>query len=278
MGRYVSGHIPPLALAQWRWTIAFFILLPFGYKYLRKDWRLILRSWKSLTVLSISGITLYNSMAYIGLTQTKALNALLLNSTMPLWIAGWTFVLFREKLMRAQMWGILISLIGVMTILLKGDLQKLSEMSFNVGDIWIIGALIVYALYSALIRNRPAIHWMSFLTITIGVGAILHLPFYLWEKSNGAVMVLDMETLLAIAYVSTLPSILAYIFYIRGIELIGANRAGVLYHLMPMFGSVLAIGLLGETPAIYHAIGYSLIICGIIASQRTRHKTSNSTG
>jgi drug/metabolite transporter (DMT)-like permease len=268
LGRYVAGHVPPISLAFLRWTGAFLLILPFAWQYLKRDWPVIRANLPMLMLLSVTGIGAYNTIAYIGLQYTQALNALLIQSAGPLFIAFWSLVLFRTRLTWAQAFGIAISLAGVLTIIARGDVETLSGIDFNKGDLIFTGALMIFCIYSALMPYRPNLHPLAFLGFTTGVGALVNVPFVIWEVSSGFAMSFDTETLLTLAYVIVFPSTLAYLCYNRGVELIGANRSAPFYHLIPVFGSVLAIGFLGEEPKLFHLVGYGLVLAGVFVAAR----------
>jgi len=268
LGRFVAGHVPPIALATLRWGGAFLVILPFAWPHLKREWPVIRANLPMLILLAVTGIGAYNTIAYIGLQYTSALNALLIQSAGPLFVAFWSLVLFRTRLTIAQALGIVISLGGVLTIIARGDLEALSSVDFNKGDLIFGGALMIFCIYSALMPHRPSLHPLAFLAFTTGVGALVNVPFVIWEAAGGYTLSLDTETLLTLAYVIVFPSVLAYLCYNRGIELIGANRSAPFYHLIPVFGSVLAIGFLGEEPKLFHLIGYALVLLGVFIAAR----------
>jgi drug/metabolite transporter (DMT)-like permease len=268
LGRFVAGHVPPIALATLRWGGAFLLILPFALPHMKREWRAIRANLPTLLLLAVTGIGAYNTIAYIGLQYTSALNALLIQSAGPLFVAFWSLVLFRTRLTIAQALGILISLGGVLTIIARGDVEALSAVDFNKGDLIFAGALMIFCIYSALMPYRPNLHPLAFLGFTTGVGALVNVPFLIWESASGYTLTLDTETLLTLAYVVVFPSVLAYLCYNRGIELIGANRSAPFYHLIPVFGSVLAIGFLGEEPQLFHLIGYALVLLGVFIAAR----------
>jgi drug/metabolite transporter (DMT)-like permease len=275
LGRGVAGVVPPIALAYIRWAGAFLIGLGFAWPYLRRDWPVLLRQWPLMLFLSATGIASYNTMSYIGLTETTALNVLLLQSAMPLVILVWAFVLFRERPGLPQAAGVMVSLAGVATIAGQGSLSVLRHLSINHGDLWILGAMAINGVYAVTFRHRPKVHPMSFLVAIMGLGSCMILPFFLWERSTGAVITPDWQSLSALAYIAVFPSFIAYLCFNRGIELIGAARAGQSMHLMPVFGAVLAVLFLGERFHLYHAIGIALIAAGIVlASIRPATRTA----
>lgn len=264
LGRGVAGLVPPIALAYWRWTGAFFVAVGFAWPYLRRDAPILLRHWRMMLLLSATGIATYNSMSYIGLASTTALNVLLLQSAGPLIIIVWAFALFGERPTLWQTAGVAVSLLGVATIAGHGSIEALVELSLNRGDVWILAAMVIYGIYAAMFRRRPAAHPLSFLVATMGIGSMMILPFYLWETAQGGRIHGGPPVWLAMAYIAVFPSFIAYLFFNRGIELIGAARAGQSWHLMPLFGSILAVGFLGESFHLYHAIGIGLIGAGIL--------------
>jgi drug/metabolite transporter (DMT)-like permease len=269
VGRFVAGHIPPITLSVIRWAGAVLILLPFAARYLARDWPVIRGHAGLLALLALTGFSAYNTMAYYGLQYTTAIHGLLLQSVTPLFVALWSFVLFRDRLTLRQAFGICVSLAGVVVIISRSSLDVLLTFAFNRGDIWIVVALLVYAFYAALLRLRPAMHPLSFLIVGMGGGALALLPAMALEIAAGRRAIFDGESAAVVAYVCIFPSLLAYMFLNRGIELIGANRAAPFIHLVPVFGSALAIVLLGERFEVYHAVGYGLVVAGITTATRT---------
>jgi drug/metabolite transporter (DMT)-like permease len=271
LGRGVAGMVPPIALAYWRWTGAFLIAIGFARPYLQRDLPNLLRHWRMMLLLSATGIATYNTMSYIGLSSTTALNVLLLQSAGPLVIIVWAFALFSERPSAWQSAGVALSLVGVAVIAAHGSLEALLHLTLNRGDVWILVALLIYGIYAALFRVRPSAHPLSFLVATMGIGSMMILPFYLWEIAQGGRIDGGAPALLAMAYIAVFPSFIAYLFFNRGIELIGATRAGQSWHLMPVFGAILALLFLGETLYLYHAVGIALIAAGIVlAAVKTR--------
>ncbi len=264
LGRAVRGAVPPVGLAFWRWAIAAVLLIGFSWRHVMRDWPIIMRHRGVLLLLSLLGVASFNTLVYIGLQWTLAVNGLLLQSMMPVMIVALSYLLFRETVTPVQILGIVISLIGVVVIAGQGDLTVLRTLSLNLGDGLILIAVAAYAAYSVLLRKRPPLHPLSFLAVTFTTGALLLLPAYLWEHVSGREVNVNSQTLFAIGYVVIFPSILAYFCYNRGIELIGANRAGLFIHLMAVFGSLLAVLFLDEAVRLYHAIGIGLIVAGIV--------------
>ena len=270
LGRGVAGLVPPITLAWCRWTGAFCLALGFAWPLLRRDLPALRRHWRLMLVLSATGIATYNTMSYIGLNGTTALNVLLLQSASPLVIIVWAFALFGDRPSPRQTLGVLVSLLGVAAIAARGSLDVLLHLQINVGDIWILVAIVINGPYYSLLRRRPAVHPVSFLVAAMGIGSCMMFPFMLGEWFVGARITGGMPAYLAIAYIAVFPSLIAYLFFNRGVELLGASLAGQSMHLMPLFGSILAVLFLGEQFRAYHAVGIALIGTGILlASLRT---------
>jgi drug/metabolite transporter (DMT)-like permease len=176
--------------------------------------------------------------------------------------------LFGDRLTLRQAGGISVSLTGVLVIISHGSLAVLIGIDFNRGDVWLLIALLIYAYYTAALRKRPQMHPLSFLAVGMGWGAVLLIPALVVEIAGGRTMVFDTESVLSFLFICIFPSLLGYLFLNRGVELIGANRAAPFMHLVPVFGSVLAIVLLGEHFELYHAIGYALVFTGITVATR----------
>ena len=268
LARYVAGHVPPMTLSCVRWIGAFLMLMPFAWPHLKQDWPALRARMPLMVGLSATGFAFNNAISYWALQYTEALNALLIQSSGPLFVALWSLLLFGMRLTLAQFAGITISLAGVLTILLRGDLAALVNIQFNRGDVMFAGAVLSFGLYSALITRRPRIHQLSLIAFTIGCGALLLLPFSIWEFSNGVRLQPDALTLATVIYVMIFPSTLAYLFFNRGIALIGPNRASPFLHLVPVFGSAMAILLLGEQPRLFHLTGYLLVLAGVVIASR----------
>ncbi|MBB5047104.1 drug/metabolite transporter (DMT)-like permease [Rhodopseudomonas rhenobacensis] len=268
VGRAAAGHFPPVTLSFLRWAVAFLIVLPFAWPHLKRDWHEIRRSLGLMIAISVIGISAFNTLQYTALEYTTALNILLLQSTGPLFVAIWSLIVLGVRLTLAQALGVLVSMLGVVVILLHGDLRQLADIDLNRGDLFFIIAMALFGLYSALSQRRPTIHGMSFLAFTFGCGALFLVPLLVWELALRPAPQLTLGNLASLGYVAVFPSILAYLCYNRGIELIGANRAAPFFHLIPVFGSAMAIGFLGERPQLYHGFGYALVLAGVYVAAR----------
>jgi drug/metabolite transporter (DMT)-like permease len=268
LARHVGDHVPPITLTTIRWFGVFLILLPFAWPHLRRDWPALRAHLPLMLFLSAIGFAFNNAISYWAMQYTEALNALLIQSSGPLFVALWSLILFGVRLTGAQLAGIAISLIGVLTIILRGDFAALASIAFNKGDVMFAASLVSFALYSALIPRRPVTHQLSLISFTTLCGALMLLPFSVWEYSTGAVLKFDFLTLATLGYMLIFPSTLAYLFFNRGLALIGPNRAAPFFHLVPVFGSAMAILLLGEQPRLFHLVGYALVLAGVVIAAR----------
>jgi drug/metabolite transporter (DMT)-like permease len=268
LARGVVDIIPPVSLAFWRWTTASLLLFPFAYQHVKRDWPLFTRHWKMLLFLSLFGITGFNTLLYIAVHTTTAINAALIQTTMPAAIIVITWIVFKEKVTRLQTTGIGLCLLGACLVVLRGRFSTFFELSFVQGDLLMLVAILLYALYSVFLRRRPPMHPLSFLVYTFAMGAMGLLPFYVWELSCHGAFRLSAGTAFSISYLAVFPSIVAFFCWNRGVELIGANRAGLFINLIPVFASLMAIIWLGESLKAFHIIGMLLIFTGMILFNR----------
>ena len=273
LSKAVVVEVHPVTLAFGRWGLAFIILLPFAYRPLLRDGPSLWRAGKVLLPISLLGITCFNTFIYVGLQTTTAINSLLLQSFFPVVVPVLAFGFFREKLGIVAIVGILVSLLGTLWLVAQGDLERLRSASFNPGDGWVFAAVVLYAGYALLLRFRPAVHPLSFLAVTFGLGLLMLLPFLVVEWLTYAPPVLTLELVLALGYLAVFPSLVAYLFFNEAVRQIGATTAGLFSHLVPTFGSLMAIFFLGEQFHGYHVVGIGLILTGIglvIGTQTTR--------
>jgi drug/metabolite transporter (DMT)-like permease len=263
LGRAIAGHVPPYGVSTVRWLLGALVLYPFAHPRLKRDWPVIRTHWRMILFLGLTGGALFSALQYVGLQHTTALNVSVLNSLAPVLIAAAGAILFGDRLARRQIGGIATSLLGVLVIVARGDPHLLASLSFNWGDVIIVFNMGVIAVYSACLRRRPPIHWLSFLFLLAVISVVGTAPLLVWEHLSGFRFQPTWLTLGAVLYVGIFPSVLAFAFYNRGIELIGATRAGAFAHLIPLYSAVLAAIFLGEDPMPYHAVGFALILTGV---------------
>ncbi len=264
LGRGIRADVPPMALAFWRWLIAFLLVLPLALPHLKAQWPLLRQGWRPVILLGLLGVGGYNTFAYLALQHTSATNAVLLNSFIPVGTIAISWAFLGKPLSRPQAIGVLTSLLGALTIVARGDLQVLAHLNLNIGDAWMLMAVLVWAIYTVGLAWRPAgVHPMLMLgaMTLVGLGALF--PAYLWEMAGGRQINLHLGSLASLAYVGIFPSFIGYIFYNRGVAEVGANKASLFIHLMPVFGTLLSAVFLGEIPLWYHYLGIGLIFTGI---------------
>ena len=265
VGRGIHNEIPPITLAFWRWTVALLIILPFSLGHIVHQFDIIRRNLKILTVLAILSVTNFSIFIYMALKLSTATNTVLINSMIPIFIVMVSWLGFKERITLRQSIGIAISLAGLMFIIANGNLSTLISVRFSKGDLWTICAGISWALYSVLLRKCPIeLNSLGFLATLIIIGTLFISPFYIWEMSTGKTMNISQASIGSIVYVALFASILAYIFWNKAIQIIGANKTGIFIHLMPVFSIILAIIFLDEKLRGYHIKGTILIFSGIL--------------
>lgn len=268
VGRAARDVVPPLALSFWRWFIAMLIILPFAYPHLRRDWARLRESWKVVLLMGVLGIGAFNSFLYTGLTSTTAVNALLIQSSQPAMILALGALIMGDRIGRWQIVSLFLSLLGVATILTHGHLEVLLGLRLHAGDAVIGLAVVAWGFYSILLRKRPIIHPLSFLAATIIIGVLAISPFAAAEWASGHRPTWGWEAFGAIAYVGVIPSLISYLLFNRGVELLGSGQAGLYMNIMPVIGAGLAILFLGEAFHLYHLAGLLLVLVGIGAARR----------
>ena len=274
-GNFIVGkaaslfEIPPFTLNFYRWLFAWLILAPFTFKEIFKKKNYILRNINLILILGITSITLFNSIIYYALNFTQVISGVLMISTIPVMIIFFCWIFKIERTNFYQILGVIFSLLGVVVIVTKADLGKLLNLNFNKGDLWMVVAMFSWAMYSALLRKKKfELSQISFLQTIISAGLILLLPAYLIEMALGYRLNIHLPFILTLSYVVLFPGLASFFFWIKGISIIGSNRAGIFLHLMPIFSTVMAILIFKEKFMIFHLIGALLIVTGIILSSK----------
>ena len=279
-GNFIVGkaaslyQIPPFSLNFYRWFFAGLILLPFTFKELINKKNYIFQNIGFFIILGISSITIFNSIVYYSLYYTQVISGVLMISTIPVWIIFIASILNIEKTNIFQIIGVGLSLIGVICIITKADLNLIKNLDFNKGDLSMIVAMFAWAVYSALLKKKKyEISQLALLQVVIILGLIFLIPIYFIEMNLGHMIVLGLPFYLTLSYVVIFPGLLAFFFWIKGISIIGANRAGVFLHLMPIFGAIMAMIIFDEKFMYYHLLGAIFILTGITLSN---NKTINA--
>ena len=276
-GNFIVGkvatlfEIPPISLNFYRWFFAWIVLAPFTMRQVILCKSIIKKNIFSILIMSFTSISIFNSAVYYGLNYTQVLNGVLMISTIPILIIVISSIFKTEKINIFQIFGVLVSLSGVIIIITKMELQKLLHFQLNKGDLWILVAMLSWSIYSIIIKEKK-INLKPFVLLQtlITFGVIMLIPFYCLEISSGKFIPLNVPVFLTIAYVVLFAGIGAYIFWNKAVMTIGPNRSGVFLHLMPVFSSIMAIGLLGESFAKFHSVGALFIVIGIFLSSRKK--------
>ena len=272
VGKAASTYdIPPFSLNFYRWFFAGLILFPFTIKELIAKKKYILENIGFFTILGITSITIFNSIVYYSLYYTQVISGILMISTIPVWIIFISSILNIEKTNIFQIIGVIFSLTGVIFIITKADLEIIKNLDFNKGDLSMVVAMFSWAVYSALLkRKKYEISQVTLLQVVIITGLIFLTPIYFIEMYMGNVIVLGIPFVLTLTYVVFFPGLASFFFWIKGISLIGANRAGVFLHLMPIFGAIMAMLIFNERFMFYHIFGAIFIIAGITLSNKKK--------
>ena len=274
-GNFIVGRaaslfeIPPFTLNFYRWTFAWIILAPFTLKEIFEKKKYILENLNLIFILGITSITIFNSIVYYSLNFTQVISGVLMISTIPVMIIFFCWLFKIEKTNFFQILGVIFSLTGVLVIITKANLAKLLSLNFNKGDLWMVVAMFSWAIYSALLKKKKfELSQLSLLQTIISAGLILLLPAYLIEMGLGYRVNVHLPFVLTLIYVVIFPGLVSFIFWIKGISLIGSNRSGIFLHLMPIFSTMLAIFIFKEKFMTFHLIGAIFIITGIILSSK----------
>tara|TARA_B100000214_G_scaffold67655_1_gene45077 strand:+ start:1827 stop:2717 length:891 start_codon:yes stop_codon:yes gene_type:complete len=272
VGKAASTYdIPPFSLNFYRWFFAGLILFPFTIKELIAKKEYILENIGFFTILGITSITIFNSIVYYSLYYTQVISGILMISTIPVWIIFISSILNIEKTNIFQIIGVIFSLTGVIFIITKADLEIIKNLDFNKGDLSMVVAMFSWAVYSALLkRKKYEISQVTLLQVVIITGLIFLTPIYFIEMYMGNIIVLGIPFVLTLTYVVFFPGLASFFFWIKGISIIGANRAGVFLHLMPIFGAIMAMLIFNERFMFYHIFGAIFIIAGITLSNKKK--------
>jgi len=275
VGKAVSNQHIPIGLSFWRWFLATLIFTPFVLKAIIKEKDIILKHLPKIIILSLLSISAFNSLAYISLQYTTALNATILNSFIPIFILIIVSLFFKEKISRYQVLGIFVSLLGVFIILSRLDINIIKNITFNKGDLWMLVAALDWAMYSILLKYlKPTeLKPMTFLGIMMILGTIFLIPLYLTNPFNESMITLNKDVIYALAYIAIFPSIISYLAWNYGLQKIGAALGGQYIHLMPIFGALMAVVFLDEKIELYHILGGVGIALGLWLSMQKHKET-----
>ena len=271
VARAISGHAPPVTLSMLRWVVLLVAVGLLAWPQIRGDLPKLKAKAGVMIFLGLMGGAAFGSLQFVALNYTTALNMGVVGSVAPAFIVAASYILFRDGLGPIQLFGVTVSLVGVLAIVSRLDLHQLLALNFNAGDLIILVNMVFWAIYCACLRLRPDVHWGSYLVALSAVSVLGNLPFAAWEYASGDRLVADAATAGAVLYAALFTSLLAFIAWNRGVDLIGAPRASAFLHTIPLFAAVFATTLLGEQLMLYHVVGFALILVGVtLAARETR--------
>ncbi len=278
VGRAIIDQISPLAISFWRWAIALALLTPLGLRPVLAVWPVVRRSWRILALQGIVGIGIYNTLVYFALVHTTAINTTVIYASAPMMIVGLARVVLGDPMRPAQTAGLTLSFVGVAVLIARGDPAMLLALDFNRGDLIVVLACFCWAVFSLLLRRRPAeLPPVGLLYVQVAVGTLLLLPFYLHELfvlGHGFELTANLG--MALLYVGSLPSLASFFFWNRAVLVLGAGTAGLFINLIPIFASLLSIAYLGEPPHFYHGVSLLLLFAGLYIATRVGRGAAKS--
>ena len=270
VGKFATVYeIPPLTLNVFRWISVWFILIPFTYKEIFENLPYIKKNWLVISFMGVITISTFNSVVYFALNYTQVINAVLMLSAIPAATIVLSSLMKIEETNIFQLFGLVLSIIGIGSTISNGDIQKIISLDFNKGDMWMLVCVITWSLYSTLLKkNNFKFSQFTLIQLMVSVGILFLIPQFFYEKSIGLELSLDKNFILILIYVAIFPAIAAYYFWQKGIEIIGPNRASMFIQLMPLFSAVMAIIIFKEKFELYHFVGAIFILSGIYLSNR----------
>ena len=278
VGRAAHTDVPPVGLSFWRWTLATVIFFPFAAARLREQWRLVAANWKLLLLIATVMVLLGNTLVYVGLQSTTALNGGLIPVSRPVIILILAWLLFRGTVTGHQWLGVAVAMIGVLTVLARGDPAVLTGLDFNRGDLWLIASSVGIACYQVFMGRVPkALHPKAVLQVLMTMGVLLLVPVYVWETLAVRPVEVTWPVVGAVLYVAIFPSIFGIYLLNAGIKAVGPARVSIYNYLQPLFVAVIAVPVLGEALRWYHPVALALVVAGIVISSR-RRQTAGAEG
>ena len=270
VGKYAFlTDIPPLSLVFYRWTLVWFILLPFTYKEIFKYKDIILKNLPLLFLLGFTSVGLFNSFTYLALIHTQVINASLFNAAIPAIIILLCLLFKVEKTNKFQILGLIISVLGIIAIITKLNLDILLSLNFNKGDLIMVGGALTWGIYSTLLKRKKfTLPLLTLVHVVCTLGLISVLPQFLYEYTNGQVIKFDINLVYTLIFLALFPSIGSYYCWAGAVSILGANRAGISLSLIPLFSTIFAIAIYDEKFQLFHLIGAILIILGLFLSNK----------
>ena len=274
-GNFIVGkfatlfEIPPLTLNVLRWLSVWLILMPFTYKEIYNNISYIKKNWLIISFMGLITISTFNSVVYFALNHTQVINAVLVLAAIPAATIIFSSFMNIEKTNIFQLLGLLLSIIGIGSIISSGDIQKIISLNFNKGDVWMLVCVITWSLYSTLLKkNKFKFSQFTLIQLMVSAGLLFLIPQLFYEKSIGLEVNFNKAFFIILFYVVAFPAIAAYYCWQKGVEIIGPNRASMFIQLMPLFSAVMAIIIFKEKFELYHFVGAAFIVSGIYLSNK----------
>jgi len=274
IARGLNENIPPISLAFWRWIVAVIVFLPFGLKSLISERNLLLKRMPYLSVTGLLGITIFNTLIYIAGQTTTAVNLSLIAITFPFFIVILSRIIFRELITVNKIIGIILVVIGVLLLITKGNLSRLLNITFGLGDVWMLAGALIFAIYSILLKQKPAeLSIWSFQLSTFILGLIFLFPFFIWESTTVPPVEFTPKIVFSILYLGIFASLSAFVLWNKAILTIGPTKSGMIYYTLPLFSGILAYVILKEDISTIHIYSALLIVAGILAANYESKET-----
>ncbi|CDN49014.1 DMT family transporter [Neorhizobium galegae] len=266
-GKLAVGHVSPMMLTFWRWFFAVAIIFAISVPQLIKDWPVVRKNLPILLFLGVVGYVVFNGALYTAVNYTTAINVTVEQAVIPMLIFVINFALFRMKVSWAQILGFTLTLLGGIITAIHGDLSALVTLTVNFGDAIMMIAVVAYAIYTVALRWRPKIDWRTLMAVPAFFAMVFSLPLVFWEYSADRVIWPDAEGWVVVLYTGIFASLIAQVLYIKGVEEIGANRAGLFINLVPVFGTLLSVAIIGESLQLFHVVALALALGGIAIAE-----------
>ncbi|WP_426094911.1 DMT family transporter [Flavobacterium sp. DSR2-3-3] len=265
----LKGHIPPVGLAFWRWTLAYIVLAPFAIKSTIKSFKIVKKHIRYLCITAVLGITIFNTLIYFAGKTTSAVNLSLIAISIPLFIVVLSRIIFKEKVSNIKIVGIATIITGVLILISKGSLQAILHINFTIGDLLMLVACFFFAYYTILVRQKPEeLTTKVFLFSVFFIGTIVLLPFYMYEHIYYQKVIFDTKTVLVTAYVGICASLISYYLWNEAIRMIGTSKTALIYYLIPVFSGILAYFFLNQAILPTQIISMAIIISGLFISNK----------
>ena len=263
------SNIPPMSLVFYRWSLVWIILLPFTFKEIIRYKKVILKNLPLILFLSLTSVGLFNSFTYLSLVHTQVINSSLFNTAIPAIIILLCFLFRIEKTNKYQIFGLIISILGILSIITKLNFEIIFSLNFNKGDLIMIGGVITWGLYSSFLKKKTfTLPLLTLVHVLCTFGLIFIFPQFLYEFTQGQRIDLNLNLFYIIVFLALFPSIGSYYCWAGAVSIIGANRAGIFLSLIPLFSTIMAIYFYEEQFKFFHLIGATLILLGLFFSNK----------